>query len=422
MTPDELYAIALAQLQTDGHLLHSQLLHIADFDESLMREVSERLVLAGLAENNYGIELVAVTAPDVSTTDKESDSPIASTGHERAGVAPTSALSSSRPKDAARRTETSKTKPLQSPTTGGAQGGLLRYMFWDAGRETGPFPREELEQRLAEGRLQPNEFIRIASDDEWIPAALALNRTDQSPESPSKRKRPAQTPVEEVIASTKLAMSISAAAKQAAPPKPNSQPAGEMPPWRVNDDWLTPYGGRGRLQNGAAILVVVLGIWIYWSWPPAAKTISTEFHQYVMQLDGMKDPASPAWKDFVIRNKPRIQKLVESLKSRANGANPVERELFWAGEKGLLPMLDEGLDGESRKKFSTYWKNAQQHLGGTALVDQVSADPRAHAATPASTMADSAIPPGASITAAHAPPGARPVKRPAPPGAKKPTR
>ncbi len=295
-------------------------------------------------------------------------------------------------------------------------------MFWDAGRETGPFPREELELRLAKGRLQPNEFIRIESDDEWIPAALALNRTGPSPATPSTRKRPAPTPVEEVIAASKLAMSIAEAAKRTATPKPASQPAGEISSRLPSAASLLPYGGRGRVQNTVAFLVVMLGLWVYWRWPPAAKTISTEFHQYAMQLDGMKDPASPAWKDFVVRNKPRIQKLVESLKPRANGANSVERNLFSAGEKGLLPMLDEGLDGESRKKFSTYWNNAQLLLEGTAPADQASTDPRAHAAPSASTLADPAIPPSASMTVAHAPPGVRPVKRPAPPGAKKPTR
>ncbi len=415
MTPEKAYAIALERLQTHGHLLHSHLLHIVDFDESLMREVSERLVRAGLAEDNYGIELVAVAAPNVLTTDRESDSPIATAGHERADAIQVSP--SSRSKNATRRT----TKLPRTSTAGGPQRSLLRYMFWDAGRETGPFPREDLEQRLAEGRLQPNEFVRIESDDEWIPAALALNRTDQTPDSPLKRLRPVQTPAEEVIAASKLAMSIAAAAKRGAPPMPDSQPAGGMPPRLANDDWLAPYGGRGRLQNGVAILVVMLGIWIYWSWPPAAKSISTEFHQYVMQLDGMKDPASPAWKAFVIRNKPRIQKLVESLKPRVS-ANPVERNLFWAGETGLLPMLDEGLDGESRKKFSTHWNNAQLLLGGTVPVDQASTDPRAHAAPSASTLADTMIPPGASSKAAYAPSDPRSQKRPAPPAAKKPTR
>ncbi len=421
MPSDELYAIALSKLQADGHLRHSQLLHFADFDESLKREVCERLIRAGLAEDQYGIELVWIAPPDVFTDDGGSESPMATAGQGRTGDAPGSPHSS-RGKDVAQRTTDVTSKPQSSPTAGGAQGGPLRYFFWDAGRETGPFPREDLEQRLVEGRLQPNEFIRIESDDEWIPAALALNRTGPSPATHSTRKRPAPTPAEEVIAASKLAMSIAAAAKQTMPPKLDSQPAGQMPPRHANDDWLTPYGGRGRLQNAAAVLVVVLGLWVYWSWPPAVKSISTEFHQYVMQLDGIKDPVSPAWKAFVVRTKPRIQKLVESLKPRAIGANSVERNLFSAGEKGLLPMLDEGLGGESRKKFNTYWNNAQLLLEGTAPADQASADPRAHAAPSASTMADSAIPPGASMTAAHAPPGVRPVKRPAPPGAKKPTR
>lgn len=63
MSLDELYAIALSMLQTDGHLRHSQLRHIADFDESLEREVCERLIRAGLAKDQYGIELVLIAPP-----------------------------------------------------------------------------------------------------------------------------------------------------------------------------------------------------------------------------------------------------------------------------------------------------------------------------------------------------------------------
>lgn len=141
-----------------------------------------------------------------------------------------------------------------------------------------------------------------------------------------------------------------------------------------------------------------------------------------MQLQGMKDPESPAWKAFVARRRPRIQKLVASLKPRATGANPVDQNLFWAGEKGLLPMLDEGIDGPAEKKFHIHWTIALQHLDETAPDKQVNADPRAHAAASTSTLAETAIPPDTPLNAAHAPPGVRPAIRSVPPRVKKPTR
>lgn len=423
MTPENIYTIALERLQTHGHLLHAHLLHIADFDEALMRDVSDRLVRAGLAVDNYGMKLLAVDPLGVSTGDLEFKSPVATTSQGRAGAPSDAPRIPSVSQDAARRNSSSMPKPAQTPSTGRTPAGLLRYMFWDAGRETGPFPREELEQRLAEGRLQPNEFIRIESDDEWIPAALALNPTDQPSAPLSKRKRPAQAPVEDVIAATKLAASIAEATKRTTPSKLNSKAAAEISPMSPNADWLMPYGGRGRLQTGAKIAVIFLGLWVYWSWPPAARTISTEFHQYVTQMDGMRDPESPAWKAFVARSKPRIHKLVDSLRPRANGANMVDRNLLWAGEKGLLPMLDEGIHGDARRNFTIHWTHAQVHLDGTASDNQTNVDPRAHAASPISvSAAESAIPPGTPPKAAHAPPGVRPATRPVPPGVKKPSR
>lgn len=168
--------------------------------------------------------------------------------------------------------------------------------------------------------------------------------------------------------------------------------------------------------------MILLCLWVYWHWPPAAKSIATEFHECVMQLQGMKDPESPAWKAFVARRRPRIQKLVASLKPRATGANPVDQNLFWAGEKGLLPMLDEGIDGPAEKKFHIHWTIALQHLDETAPDKQVNADPRAHAAASTSTLAETAIPPDTPLNAAHAPPGVRPAIRSVPPRVKKPTR
>ena len=349
-----------------------------------------------------------------------------------------------------------------SPASDGVTGGTLRYILWSGGHETGPFPREELELRIAEGRLQPTDFVRIDSEDEWIPASKALAQTGPSPVSASDRI-PAvgtPTPAEEIAAATTLAVATTAAARRAARTHalPQSQPhtrphstrssqslpgLGAWPlPIQSGGTWLIQQCGKGRLQNGATILIVVLGLWTYWNWPPAAKTVSAEFQQYVLLLEGIEalhgpSTSSPDWRKFVERNQPRIKKLVESLKPRANGDHPADRELFYAGESGLLPMLREGLHGAARKKFTLHWQKAHQIFDGTEPAnlahagsatssgspDSILANPATSSGSPSSSSnASSAIPPGVPTNAPYTPPGTPSVTPANPHDAPRPTR
>lgn len=181
MTFDDARAAALQQLHAQGHLLHSQLQQIANGDAALMREVRDGLITEGLVVDRYGVALVAVGGAVFSTMDcRELEVPQS-------------------------RESTIGSPPLflaQHPLT---PDGTPRFVLWSGGRETGPFPREELEQRLAEGRLQPAEFVRIDSADEWIPAAKALAQTVASPVSASVRNHATgtQTPSGETVVATR---------------------------------------------------------------------------------------------------------------------------------------------------------------------------------------------------------------------------
>lgn len=155
MSPESVFKVALERLQTHGRVPHSHLLHMADFDEELMRVVSDRLIRAGHAVDNYGIELVLVDTLGASTGVQVAEATDRQVATGNASDAP---HTPSRTAGADRRNTSS--------SMDGKSTGLPRYMLWEAGCETGPFPREELEQRLVEGRLQPNEFVRIESHDE----------------------------------------------------------------------------------------------------------------------------------------------------------------------------------------------------------------------------------------------------------------
>ena len=315
----------------------------------------------------------------------------------------------------------------------------LRYYLWNAGRESGPFPREELEQRLAEGRLQPTDFVRIDSDDEWIAASEALSRTGSSQNSRTRRTA-ASPKAEELAAEVSRAMTATRREMKALTNpelKTVSRPA---PQWGVLPadagwNWLTSQGGKGRLQNLALIVLLGLGVWAYRAWPAAASSIKTELMDYHNELQVLhvrnQNTSSPEWRRFVDKHRPRILELVKTLKSQAQGTRP-ERQLLYAAERGLLSMLDEGLDGPAEKKFMVYMGLASQSLKGESPDNLSPAGPTSHSGPPGSaatstgphgsTTSNPGVPPGAPTTTPATSPRAPSPHSAIPPGAPRPTR
>lgn len=180
MTLEEVRVAAISQLHTQGHLLHSQVTQLAGGDTTLTRSVWDSLIAERLAVDRYGVILVAVgvvphsalASPWTSVpqaSESASDSPPITSIQQALALSPDCErhdLGSARTKF-----------PVTGTRDEWKPSGTRQYVLWCGGRETGPFPREELEHRLAEGRLQPTDFVRIDSEDKWIPASQALTRT-----------------------------------------------------------------------------------------------------------------------------------------------------------------------------------------------------------------------------------------------------
>jgi len=488
MTSADAYSLALERLHRQGHLLHSQLLQIVAGDESLMREVRDRLIADGLVIDKLGVALVLTEVPtepsmaglriDTTTQHVSADirqSPLGTAAtpavrdphSDRNNLGSTSDhdLTTDGLKASWSVSDTtpvpSSSSPLFKVRTAGvspageervkrnqpAPPSALRYYLWNAGRESGPYPREELEQRLAEGRLQPTDFVRIDSDDEWIPAAKALSQTVSSPDnstnspadaSPGGSTAPAPaTRAEELAAAISLAVANN---KRGSRPPSNPQvstvsraapPVGARSQ-TTSENWLARHFGSGQLQNVALIALLVIGLGMYWYWPPAASTISAEFMACHYELRALhvrnQNPSSSEWKQFVTKYRPRITQLVKTLQPDATGSRP-ERDLLYAAERGLLTMLDEGLDGPAEKKFMLHMGLASKALKGESIDQNPTASPLSHAGphgSPAtnsgphgSTMKNpattsSAVPPGAPTTSTPSPHAAIPPGAPSP--------
>lgn len=197
MTLDDVRAAAIPQLHAQGHLLHSQVTQLAGGDAALMRKVWDSLLAEGLAVDKYGVVLVAVG--EVAHSALASPWTSVPQTRETASGLPPIALAQ-QPLAPSHRGEqhdlgSTRTKPLATVSPDKWRlSGTPQYVLWSGGREAGPFPREELEQRLAEGRLQPTDFVRIDSEDEWLPASKALARAGPSPVSDRMPAVGAHTP------------------------------------------------------------------------------------------------------------------------------------------------------------------------------------------------------------------------------------
>ena len=464
---------ALERLHRQGHLLHSQLLKIVGGDESLLREVRDRLIADGLVidklggvlvmpedrrlnnqlpqDNDHGEpgavrpripgqEIRGLTAP--GSPNPEGDVCVAAgvpttwTVAEH-GSQQTVAATTCAPSSEVRITEVSPAVQGRVAAKQPVSASPLRYYLWNAGRESGPFPREELEQRLAEGRLQPTDFVRIDSDDEWIAASEALSRTGSSQNS--RPRRTVTSPkADELAAEVSRAMTATRREMKALTNPELKTVSRAAPQWGAlpSDaawNWLASQGGKGRLQNLALIVLLGLVVWAYRAWPTSASSIKTELMDYHNELRVLhvrnQNTSSPEWRQYVAKHRPRILELVKTLKSQAQGTRP-ERQLLYAAERGLLSMLDEGLDGPAEKKFMASMGLASQILKGESP-DNLSA-PASHSGPPgsaatnsgplSSTTSNPAVPPGASATTPTVSPHAPSPHSAIPPGAARPTR
>lgn len=289
-------------------------------------------------------------------------------------------------------------------------GKVQRFFLWNAGREEGPLVREELEKRVAEKQLALTDFVKQEGDDEWIPISEAIRRVEHCSERKWNRTRKAPrdeeaaglpghsgpssntasanddvaaiAPIagEPLPQADKTASSNHEKAKSAAAPalaekkqsrsRPSVRALAEIQSSPIVAGWrkCEQHLGAMRLRRAAALLVVGLAAWIYWTWPPAPDTIYVSFMRCRIEMDGLQDKNGPPeeWAKFAAVQRPRIERLVSTLQRRASANRPADQELLWAGEKCLLSILQKGPGATAglNQLFSTHMRNARRILDG----------------------------------------------------------
>lgn len=488
MTFEDARALALELLQEKRHLLNTHLLRVVGCDELLMREVRESLIFDDLAIDKNGVGLLAapeladqsrLTPPhpaaadpsqfappggaDQRSTAKLADrgdwdrgefvainAPVATELKSLWTVAGNGNRQHPAPEDA--------DKPTIHPPTVEHSASKLkldagppavnqpRYYFWNAGRESGPYPRQELEKLLSEGHLKPLDFVKAEGNDEWIPVSEAIKQTgipaarrwgrvpsspivekdvawDEAPlpssdkcaecsivpsnasvpdESTVGVEKPVASTRNEPTSTTAPARPVSTTTTRTRPP-PRSFTEVQSSPlvawWKKGEQRL----GAGRVRGGLAVSLLVAGACIYMTWPPAPDTIYESFMRCRVEMDGLQDKhSSPAeWQRFTSAQRPRMERLVATLRNRASAGRPADQELLWAGERCLLPILQSsvGSAGQLNQLFSTHMRNARRILDGEQAVEIAAAGSAPNASGTGPPLMYSALPPGVQSAA-----------------------
>lgn len=395
MTLDEAVHAAEQLLAQRGQLLNGHLLRLVDGDKELFRDVRERLIAEGIAEDRSGIGLARI-----ERSTKSGGEP---------SLAGTSASDSNPPSTALMST-------------------VAEWWLMSAGTIRGPLNLVNLCQMRRTGEIKTGDVVRCTDQGRWqnpdevpdlfsarpvvdsIPDSFRIGQRlsaereaygtrsrHRFPSLQSPSNREPTTPQNDLHSENQ-----ENASQQGVSSRPNLQRGSEtdiendlqtspaelastddirfVPPEKIlalakqrQPGWLTRgwniaadlAGGDGRLKIILAV-VVAAGLLIYW-WkqPPAAQTIYNEFtacRAAVLKLQDRRAKRSE-WAPVVERYRPRVQSFVNRLRSRATDRYPLQQALYSAGSLGLLPLLENPMDPTpAERAFDQYMATAHELL------------------------------------------------------------
>ena len=259
--------------------------------------------------------------------------------------------------------------------------GEWEFFLWEGGRPVGPVSRSDLHERLEKHLLLEDEFVQVGVDGEWQPVSKALNmrrsplktlanskRLDTPPDS-TPQDRSDQRRSDASVSTARSARDTTRKPVQSAANTDSSfnttTTAGRA--WQHAAAFV---GGTNRLQGLVAALVALIALVIWLRQPPTASTIYREFAQYNIKLAELraKRTGPTDWKQATMRDQQRVQSLLDSLKKRASAARPIEQQLLWAGQYGLVQLFKRPVDAtEFERHFATHMSLAKKMLAaGTA--------------------------------------------------------
>lgn len=399
MTLDEAILAAAQLLKQRGQLLNGHLLRLVDGDKELFREVRERLIDDGIAEDRSGVGLAPV-ARQANSSRESNAIGSTSSGQATAPSAPSAALLST----------------------------VAEWWLMSSGAVHGPFTLATLCEMRRAGEVKPGDVVRCGTKGQWqqpddvpdlsnarppesarpnsfrigerflaereayrptagnrIPSLQApgkrgyvapVEEFDSNPattspkddkNSKSASSLPSGTDVEKDLGVTQTTPA-SSDTRRYVPPEKVLALASQRQPGLLSRSWniaADHAGGSNRLKVILA-LCVVAGLLIYW-WrqPPAARVIYDEFtacRAAIMKLQDRRAKRSE-WAPVVDQYRPRVQAIVNRLSSRATDRYRIQKELYSAGTYGLLPLLENPMDPTfAERAFDQHMANARELL------------------------------------------------------------
>ena len=170
MTLDEAIEAAGQLLEQRGQLLNGHLLRLVEGDKELFREVRERLIVAGIAEDRSGVGLARIER-SASSGSTYGSSAIRNASFGTASLAATTASA-----------------PAQQSAA--LESTVAEWWLMSSGAVRGPFTLAALCEMRRAGELKPADVVRCGTQGRWQQsdevAELAAAR-------PAKNERPNST-------------------------------------------------------------------------------------------------------------------------------------------------------------------------------------------------------------------------------------
>ena len=338
MNSEETFIAATRLLGERGQLLNAHLFRLVEGDKTLFREIRDRLVESGVAEDRSGVGLVRVeeTASALnqkqfaivhkSQDDSESFDGTIETTHEDSSLSDFSAA-----------------EWVQTPD----------WWLMTAGVVRGPMDLVTLCFMRQKGELLPADVVRQGTRGLW-----------QNPEDVPllAAARPKEVRRQEI--------EMTAQAIPFVPPAKTwklSPEAGRYSPSHVWNIGAGIVGGSGRLAVLLVSLMAIGAVMYWWQLPPPARTIYKEFTTCRAVFKKLQDRRvnRNEWDEASSRYRPRIQYILNRLKPRASAKYPIEKALYHAGTEGVLSIIDNpGRYSDNEIEYEKHIKIVRDYLEG----------------------------------------------------------
>lgn len=375
MTLDEAFQTAAQLLIQRGQLLNGHLLRLVEGDKELFREVRERLIQQGIAEDRAGVGLAVVDTEDVPEAQVFESGLDSGFGSGDSGEGSSAA---------------------QTPETD--------WWLMKKGVAAGPMELHELCELCRKGEVDVADVVRHGASGLWIsvdsiPEFAAARRGLDSRAAAVIRKRQHQAASRQVADQGPSATKSTSGVYPVAPVILPDEVIGGGDGRKRNPDETTPatkerfllperdwsiakhprFGMFRRAANSvvhlaggprqftAILLVCALcgAVYYWWQLPPSNADIQQEFTSCAKAIRKLRERRSGRndWSEMQAYYQPRIQAIAARLKPYSSDRYPIQKSLYLAATQGLLPMIEYNADYTRLDlAFDKHMEDAQKGL------------------------------------------------------------